>query len=276
VAEHTSGDRPPGGTGVSWRDALRRAEATLLPRRGEKRPGWSLLVPLIAALAGLLFTTTARTAGGTSLRDDRRPELTKLIEERQAQVDGAAEIAKGLRRSIDAQTSVQAGSDVRVAEQQARANAVRAEAGLTALHGPGVTVRLDDAPRRPGGGLPPGARPDDVVVHQQDVQSVVNALWAGGAEAMTIMGVRVISTSAVRCVGNTLLLHGRNYSPPFEITAIGDPNGLRAVLDADSGVRLFRDAVHGFGLGYVIRTESDVTVPAYDASVTLDLAEATR
>ena len=71
---------------------------------------------------------------------------------------------------------------------------------------------------------------------------MVNALWAGGAEAMVIMDIRVISTSAVRCVGNTLLLHGRVFSPPFEIKAIGDPGRLRAALDADAGVRAFREA----------------------------------
>ena len=81
-----------------------------------------------------------------------------------------------------------------------------------------MTVALDDAPpqarSRP---LPPGIpspTPDDLVVHQQDIQGVVNALWAGGAEAMTLMGQRVIATTAVRCVGNTLLLHGAVYSPP--------------------------------------------------------------
>ena len=68
---------------------------------------------------------------------------------------------------------------------------------------------------------------DDVVVHQQDVQGVVNALWRGGAEAMMVMDQRIISTSAVRCVGNTLILQGRVYSPPFTVTATGDP----ALLD---------------------------------------------
>ena len=57
---------------------------------------------------------------------------------------------------------------------------------------------------------------------------MVNALWAGGAEAMMLMDQRVISTSAVRCVGNTLLLQGRVYSPPFRITAIGDPSPAAA------------------------------------------------
>jgi uncharacterized protein YlxW (UPF0749 family) len=105
---------------------------------------------------------------------------------------------------------------------------------------------------------------------------VVNALWAGGAEAMSIMGVRVISTSAVRCVGNTLLLHSRVYSPPFVITAIGNQAAMRRSLDESRGVQLFREAAVDFGLGYQATDEKDVTVPAYDAANALRYAEVSR
>src|SRR5690606_34108084 len=149
-------------------------------------------------------------------------------------------------------------------------------AGFTAMRGPGLVVRLDDAPMRPDGSLPRGATPDDLVVHQQDVQAVVNALWAGGAEAMSIMGVRVISTSAVLCVGNTLLLHGRVYSPPFEIIAIGDPQRMLRELDRSEGVRLYRAAARDFGLGYDTSVREDVTVPAFDGAGGLSHARATR
>ena len=128
---------------------------------------------------------------------------------------------------------------------------------------------LNDSPRRSTDGSPDGPRNDDLVVHQGDVQAVVNALWAGGAEAMSIMDVRVISTSAVRCVGNTLLLHGRVFSPPFKITAIGEPTAMHRALDSAEGVRQFRDAVADFGLGYQETVERNVTVPAYDGSSAL-------
>lgn len=257
--------------GATWREAAGRAARVLLPRR--RRRGWSLLVPLIALLAGLLVTTTAHTAAGTALRDDRGPELTRLIQERRAQVAAGAAQAAALRGEIDAATEVQGGSDSGIAAERARANAQKKSAGFTSLHGPGIEVRLDDAPRRPDGGLPAGAGVDDVVVHQQDVQSVVNALWAGGAEAMTIMDVRVISTSAVRCVGNTLLLHGQVYSPPFVVRAIGDPNELRRALDTADGVRAFAGAARAWGLGYEVATKGDIITPGYEGSVDLEHAQ---
>ena len=254
----------------SWSGALRRAAGVLLPRRGsQRRRGWTLLVPVAAGCAGFLMSTAAATANGTELRNDRRPELTGLIAERRHEVATAESRAAELRRDVDGETRAEAASDGGVTEQRQRAAGQEQAAGLTALRGQGLTVRLEDAPRRPDGSRPVGATVDDLVVHQQDVQAVVNALWAGGADAVAIMGVRIVATSAVRCVGNTLLLDGRVYSPPFTISAIGDPGRLQRALDASEGVRAFRSAVTDFGLGYQIKVETDVSLPAYDGSVAL-------
>jgi uncharacterized protein YlxW (UPF0749 family) len=86
---------------------------------------------------------------------------------------------------------------------------------------------------------------------------------------MSIMGVRVISTSAVICVGPVLLLHGRPYSPPYVVTAIGDPDELLEALTRSPGVQLFREAANAYGLGYRETVEEDVTVPGYDGTSTL-------
>lgn len=265
--EYTSG-------ATSWRQLLRRLAATLKPSRPNRpRSAWRLGVPLIALAAGVLFTTSATTAAGTALREDRRPQLTQLIEQRRTDVASREARAAALRREVEEQTADLAGSDEPIAQQRSRADKSREAAGFTALAGPGLIVELNDAPWRSDSLVPDDARSDDLVVHQGDVQAVVNALWAGGAEAMSIMNVRVLSTSAVRCVGNTLLLHGRVYSPPFKITAIGDPTALRQALAASEGVRLFRDAVAHYHLGYRETVEANVTVPAYDGASALRSAE---
>lgn len=270
MVEYTSGSS-------SWRRAVGRALGILRPRRRAKRsPGWSLGVPAIMVAAGVLFTTSANTASGTNLREDRRPQMAQVIKEQQARIAQEQATASGLRKEVDDLTAGLAGSDTPVATARAQAEALRQAAGLTALKGPGVTVRLNDAPTAPNGNRPEGATNDDLVVHQQDVQSVVNALWAGGAEAMTIMDVRIISTSAVRCVGNTILLQGQVYSPPFVIRAIGNPDRLRAALDAEPGVQAFQDAVRDYGLGYQVVTEAEIVAPAYTGSTDLENAEAAR
>lgn len=233
------------------------------PRRLTRLAGrpWAVLVPLTALAAGLLFATSASTAQGTDLRSDRRLQLTELIAGELDDVEQQEQRAADLRRTVEHEAAQAAARDSRVAAEQASFALERA-AGLVPVAGPGLTVSLDDAPRRPGR---PALSddPDDLVVHQQDVQAVVNALWAGGAEAMTLMGQRIISTSAVQCVGNTVILHGQVYSPPFVVTAVGDPTAMRESVESDPGVAFFRTFVDRFGLGYSVRTEREVELPAY-------------
>ncbi len=236
-------------------------------------PGaWRLLVPCIALAAGVLLSTSAETSQGTDLRGGRRVQLEQLIADRGATVGHLDARLRTLRRAVDQATASASRQDRGVAAVQSRVTLLAPSAGLTALRGPGLVVTLNDVPRRTDGSLPAGAVPDDVVVHQQDVQAVVNALWSGGAEAMTIMGQRVVATSAVRCVGNTLLLQGRTYSPPFVVAAIGKPQTMRVRLDAEPGVRLFRQYVDAFGLGYAVVVRTELRMPAYEGSLALSHA----
>lgn len=110
------------------------------------------------------------------------------------------------------------------------------------------------------GRFPRDASPDDLVVHQQDIQAVLNALWSAGAEAIQMQDQRIIATSVPRCVGNTLLLNGRTYSPPYTITAIGNAAAMQAALAAAPLVTLYKQYAVRFGLGYQEEVRSDVQV----------------
>lgn len=238
-----------------------------------RRSGWRWGALGTFGLAGLLFVTTAETAGDDDLRSAPRVELADLIHEQEDRYEQGLERVQELQDEVDALTAAQVG-DRRVAEARAAVEQREPSAGLTAVTGPGVSVALDDAPRPPEGQEIPGdPRPDDLVVHQQDVQAVVNALWAGGAEAMQIMDQRVISTSAVRCVGNTLILQGRVYSPPFTITAVGDVEGMRAALAASPEIDIYQQYVEAYGLGYDVRVHEQVTLPPYRGPLDLEYAQ---
>jgi uncharacterized protein YlxW (UPF0749 family) len=168
------------------------------------------------------MATSALTARGTDLRSARRTDLADLVRAQAARAAAAQDAVQQLRDEIDRLTAAQGVANAPVAQARSSGDSLAPDVGLTAMSGPGVVVTLDDAQRDPGTPLPQGVTPDDLVVHQQDLQAVVNALWLGGAEAMMLQDQRVISTSAVHCVGNTLILQGRVYSPPFVVTAIGD------------------------------------------------------
>lgn len=223
----------------------------------------------ILIAAGALFGASAVASGGQDLRAERATALSDLIREQSRDLAELQQEVTALTAEVDALASEAGGTPEGAAARQ-RIAANQALAGQTPVTGTGLRVTLDDAP--------PESReldvlPDDLVVHQQDVQAVVNALWRGGASAMQIMDQRVIATSAVRCVGSTLILQGRVYSPPFSITAIGDPDRLRSALDADPQVSTYRSWVEFVGLGYLVEPLSEVTIPAYSGA--LDVTGAT-
>jgi uncharacterized protein YlxW (UPF0749 family) len=241
---------------------------------GGRLSAWGALVPVVALLAGLLFATSGRTAQGTDLRGGEVTELSELIEQRDAVIARQADQLGDLQRQVEQLTTQAASRDSDVAAAQTAGEAGALSAALVPLTGPGVVITLDDAPQRPDGSLPVNARPDDLVIHQSDVQAVVNAVWAAAADGVAIMDERLIATSAVRCVGNTLLLEGRTYSPPFVIAAIADAEAVRAQLDASAQVAVLRQAVEAFGLTFTVRERPTVELPAYDGPLDLEYASA--
>lgn len=219
-------------------------------------------VTVICLAAGVLFGTSASMA-----REDgqAQPEdLVDLITERDEQVRDLTEQADALADEVAALREAHETSATSVATQQADAMALAI--GAAPVQGPAVRVTLDDAGYSLDT-LPDGYSVDDVVVHQQDLQGVVNALWAGGAEALMVQDQRIISTSSVQCVGNTLYLKGRVYSPPYTITAVGDPAAMLRALEVDPVVATYREWSDAVGLGYEVEELPEAELPAFSGAV---------
>ena len=231
---------------------------------------WSVLVPVVAILAGVLFATSGSVAQGRSLRSDAAG-LPDIIREQTQDNARMTEELERLTAEVDQLTLGGAPGNAEVEKLTKEGDALSLAAGRTDVEGPGVEVQLTDS-KLPVDQLPEGFSVDDIVVHQQDVQAVVNALWAGGAEAMMIQDQRIISTSAVRCVGNTLILQGRVYSPPYRIRAIGDPASMREMLTQSPEVLIYQEYVRAVGLGYEVRSSDGFEFPAYAGSITPDYA----
>ncbi|NHA69352.1 DUF881 domain-containing protein [Phycicoccus flavus] len=226
---------------------------------------WPWLVPVAALVAGALFASSVRASEGQTLRSDygRLPDLIR--EQTRVNADRADRVS-ALQAQVEQATAALAPGNQKTERIERASTQIAPEAGRTPVAGPTLKVSLDDA-KLDGGELPAGADPDDYVIHQQDVQSVVNALWAGGAEAMMLQDQRVVSTSAVRCVGNTLILQGRVYSPPYVIQAIGDTARLQEALDRDPSVENLRGWSVRVGLGYGVEDVGEQTFPAYSGSI---------
>ncbi|GAA1149083.1 DUF881 domain-containing protein [Ornithinicoccus hortensis] len=214
-------------------------------------------MPVVTLAAGLMFGTSAALADRTG-SVERPTDLAGLIQERNRAVADLTRQAEELSAEVDGLS--RDGSTVR--QTTAQADRIAPGVGTLPVQGPALRVTLDDAGYSLET-LPEGYTVDDVVVHQQDVQSVVNALWSGGAEAMMIQDQRIVATSSVQCVGNTLYLQGRVYSPPYSITAIGDVEGMQQALEDDPVVTNFRGWSRALGLGYQVEDVGVQEFPGY-------------
>ncbi|MET9426190.1 DUF881 domain-containing protein [Streptomyces sp. NPDC003036] len=247
------------------------------PAEPARRRTWRpvrVLTAGVFALAGLIFVTSFNTAQGTNIREDASLlKLSDLIRERSrknAELDESTAVVRG---EVDALARRDDGS---TKAEDERLGALEKTAGTTPVAGRGLTVTLNDAP--PNAQAAPGypePQANDLVIHQQDLQAVVNALWKGGAEGIRVMDQRLISTSAVRCVGNTLILQGRVYSPPYKITAVGDTGRLQRALEGSTAIQNYLLYVKAYGLGWKVDEHDKVSLPGYSGPVDLHYAKPT-
>ena len=244
---------------------LRRARAAQRPRDRNRSAAGRLATAAVCLFTGLLVIVSALNARGTDLRPGRNTDLVSLVQSQSYRNTDLARELTALREDVDRLTRNRNDDPAVQPELEQQATA----AGLRPVQGPAVTVTLDDAPATVAAD---GIDADLLVVHQQDIQAVVNALWSGGAEAMTIQGQRVISTTGVKCVGNTVVLHGIPYAPPYVVSAIGDPASLEAALAGSRNVAVYKQYVATYGLQYSERLTPRAQFPAHQGSLELQHA----
>ncbi|HKN90780.1 MAG TPA: DUF881 domain-containing protein [Acidimicrobiia bacterium] len=226
-----------------------------------------LWAPAVAAVVGFLLMTAHLNPlpGRVSVRAPERERLASLIRVEQGRSSELRVTADDLRSQV---AGFQRGRGAGGSGASTALTAMRERMGLVAAEGPGMVVTLDDSSERqsPSGNL------NDLVIHSQDVQAVANGLWAAGAEALAVNGQRVVPTSAILCVGNTLLINGTVHSPPFRFTAIGAD--LHNAFMNDPLVERFAEDADRFKLGFKVEDKDRVNVPAYSGTSKVRFARA--
>jgi uncharacterized protein YlxW (UPF0749 family) len=198
-------------------------------------------------------------------RVPQRFRLAALIQRQQQQANDLRIQAEALRHEVDSLRVSSEGRQTGATAREHDLSQVSLQAGLVTLRGPGLRVVLDDSnlTKAPSGNV------NDLVIHSQDVQAVVNALWRAGADAIAINDERLVSTSAVLCVGNTLLLNGTVHSPPYRVVAIGADHDQ---FEADELVHRLHGDAAAFGLRFSVERADALDVPAFTGATSVNAA----
>lgn len=202
-----------------------------------------------------------------------RPQVTVEVEQLRARVAAeqlrTASVEAGY---LNARAALRATQDaVRPDLDGALASSLDTQgvaAAYVGMRGPGVVLTLNNAKKPTFVGTTDLGRLID-----RDVQHAVNALWAAGAEAVSIDGIRLTSRTSIRNAGNAILVDYKPVSTPIHITALGSSKLIAQRL-SDSPEWDELTALHDrYGVRWSLTTHSRLIVPA-GASTLPTLAQA--
>lgn len=247
-------DRPPD---PGYESAAARRHAQGLPS------STSLRSPLLAStcvVLGLVFSVSALTLRTPDTQvGAERIELAERIEAANRAGDASAARIEELRTEVALlqERELEAAPGDRSEEL----SQVPAQVGATAVTGPGVVITLDDTP-------PDDTALDDATgntadrVLAQDLQLLVNGLWASGAEAIAVNEQRLTSTAAIRFAGEAIIVDFRGLTRPYVVRAVGDPQALmQEVTEGDTGA-YFDGLTAEYGIIVKVEADQELTLPA--------------
>ena len=223
---------------------------------------------LAAVLALVGFLTLVASNGVKEAKrgaESRRTGLVKLIHTRQGEVENLGKQLVQLRADVAAARRRLSTSS---ADEARRLREAQIWAGTTSMSGPGLELRLSDSSEAKASESDRQA----LSVHDADLQLVVNALWAAGAEAMAINGQRLVATSPIRAAGETITVNFRPLVPPYKVEVIG---ANKKLFDRSEVVQRFRQWAEDYGLGFSVKDKSRIVVPAYAGTLQLSSARPT-
>lgn len=230
-------------------------------QQAEQKPR-GLLVLATVLVIGLIFGISAVTIGPrTTERSVARADLAAQIEALRERVEVNAGRVSELQQEV-----------ARAQEQIVRDSAGLAAAGVTStllasvgavgVTGPGIIVTMDDAVLDPA--ADPAAKNEGKVL-SRDLQIVVNALWAAGAEAVDVGGQRLTSRSAIRFAGEAILVNYRPLTRPYVVRAIGDPDRLTTLFAGGDGGAYVKALTDNFGVRSTVSVVEEIAMKSASA-----------
>jgi uncharacterized protein YlxW (UPF0749 family) len=239
-------------------DAARR-QAEFGPRPPWRRRGaYALKITTLVATGFLLAVSYREVVVSQPAQNTAHAGLVSQVKTEQARTDALQQQDDKLRQQVSAAQQNLLGP------ASAQLNQIRqqeAATGLAAVSGPGVVVTLTDAPAPidPNTGKANPAQVNRVL--DVDIQTVVNGLWAGGAEAIAINGQRITGTSAIRTAGSAILVDFRPLASPYAVSAIGPPQ-LSDRFDHSAAAANLRGLATQYGLGFATAIAANLQLPA--------------
>lgn len=222
-----------------------------------KVASWQWGIGLVAMFLSILMVFQLRTESKirATLPTRQVNELAKILKNQEIRLAKYESEIDALRRQMQSY------------DQDQEIIRLKMAAGLVPLTGKGLRITLSDSERQ----LKEYEDPVFYIVHYDQLELLINELWAAGAEAVAVNGYRLGSTTGFSCAGTTILIDTKRLAPPYIIEAIGDPLNLKNALMMPGG--FVEQQILSFNLKFIIELADKLVLPAYKGSITMEFAE---
>jgi len=239
---------------------------TSLVGRVRSIPSWQVTLGLALLALGFLIAAQMASEGPrVQYTTQERTPLVATVLDLQKQQDQLKQQVLDARAAIQQLEAAGEGGAAVTKQLNDQLQNAQIAAGLVAMTGPGLVIQLSDSTLT----VPADGNQQDYLVSGSDVLTVVDQLWAAGAEGMAINGERVVVSTAVVDIGGSVVVNGAYVAAPYQITAIG-PGTLFDTLTHQPGFADFvRARSEAFGIGVSYATPDSVDLPAYAGSMNL-------
>jgi uncharacterized protein YlxW (UPF0749 family) len=231
-------------------------------RRPLATHAWQALAAVLIAVVFAAAVAQARsTAPGVSAAQQ---VLAASVRSAEGTTDRLTRRRDDLATQADTVQRRQLREDAAGRDLLSRLDALSLAAATTAVIGPGLTITVTD----PGVGRDlsdvskqrvAGSRQ---IILDRDLQLVVNSLWASGAEAISVGGVRMGPNVTIRQAGGAILVDNHPISSPYTILAVGSPTGMRDTFDRSGGLQRLRLLEVSYGVGVNVSSGDGLSLPA--------------
>ena len=244
--------------------AAKRGGAAAPPHGRERAFGW-LWQALAALLIAMVFAAAVAQARSVApgVRNAQQL-LVRSVRSTEAAAGTLGQQRGALSTQVDDVQRRALADDAEGQRMLTRLDALSLAAASTAVIGPGLTVTVTD----------PGASPNlsDVskqrlngsrqIILDRDLQLVVNSLWASGAEAISVGGIRIGPNVTIRQAGGAILVDNNPTSSPYTILALGPPHAMRDAFDHSPGLQRLRLLEASYGVVVTVNVADGLSLPA--------------
>ena len=236
--------------------------------QGEKSGGirfdWQMVIAMACVILGVMVAVQFRSQKKEGFPFfSERSELIKMVRNLETERNKMQAELQDARKRLDDYVEAASKGETALASLEDELNKLRMQAGIVKVGGPGLIVRLNDSPKKPQEKEDPYL----FLIHDVDLQAVVNELWASGAEAVSINGQRIIASTSIRCAGPIIMINSVRVAPPYEVRAVGPSVAMETALRMRGG---FMDSMMPYlqrGVEAKIVRKENLVIPEYKGTL---------